>query len=148
MKLKDRLKNFYSYVKSRGIYFIYDIRDYIVDGFPRTDIWSLDYTLSYWIIPRLKKLKETKNGFPVMMYNDDEFKNCTNGEQNSEIDARKQKEWEEILDKMILSFEYVVRESDDRNYDCYSSKEKMDEHEQKIQEGLDLFAKYFRCLWD
>ena len=40
---------------------------------------------------------------------------------------------EEILEKMIWSFQYLI---------------KNDESNEQCQEGLDLFAKYFRNLWD
>lgn len=42
--------------------------------------------------------------------------------------------WGEILDKMIYSMEKVYKNCTDEDV--------------KIQEGLDLFAKYFRSLWD
>ena len=43
--------------------------------------------------------------------------------------------WKEIIDKMIYSFEKIID-------DDYESHEYV-----KVQEGLDLFAKYFINLW-
>ena len=42
-------------------------------------------------------------------------------------------EWHEVVDKMIYSFEQIEKDSSDRA---------------KIDEGLQLFAKYFEDLWD
>jgi len=79
-------------------------------------------------------------------------------------------EWMKIIDKMIWSFEEAVHST---NGECYYdvigqvdseqnahpltlkwkvapviNRYKMIEYYEKIQEGLDLFAKYFRELWD
>lgn len=42
-------------------------------------------------------------------------------------------EWHEVVDKMIYGFEQIEKDSSDRV---------------KIEEGLQLFAKYFEDLWD
>ena len=47
-------------------------------------------------------------------------------------------EWEANIDKMIFSFNQIATD------DIYLTGK--DENE--IQEGLDLFAKYFRALWN
>ena len=49
-----------------------------------------------------------------------------------------EEEWIEIQNKMIWSFEEIMK--DDFNFDK--------EHNEKIQEGLNLFGKWFRDLWD
>ncbi len=46
-------------------------------------------------------------------------------------------EWNEILDKIVFAFEKI---KEDRIEDS--------EENAKIQEGCELFGKYFRCLWD
>jgi hypothetical protein len=92
------------------------------------------------------------------------------------------KKWEEILDKMIWSFQQLVDDSYDSKYHHGHMKlgwkpieitnpvtgvvenmyEMVDEnpgehwydhvghelHEDRIQEGLELFGKYYRNLWD
>lgn len=83
------------------------------------------------------------------------------------------KKWDEILDKMIWSFkqlaeneygdhyhhgsfELTTEETQNGNLqivDLNPGKNWYDHvghtlHEERIQEGLDLFAKYYRCLWD
>lgn len=45
--------------------------------------------------------------------------------------------WEAEIDKMILAFDLIIKD----NYSYSSNNEKIDE-------GLQSFAKYFRNLWD
>ena len=48
--------------------------------------------------------------------------------------------WNVIMDKMIYSFEQIVK---DKLFDITDQKQ-LDE----IQEGIDLFAKHYTSLWD
>lgn len=48
------------------------------------------------------------------------------------------KDWNKALDKMIFSFKSIVK--DDLKYSL--------KNYDKITEGLNLFAKYFKALWD
>ena len=85
-----------------------------------SELWGLDYTLAKYILPRLIKFKENAEGHPS---------NIT---------------WEEylvVLNKMIWSFDYIIK--DDSGLDFGELKKNDD----RCQEGLDLFAKYFRSLW-
>lgn len=78
------------------------------------ETWSLDWTIANFVYPRLKLFKKLNNGHPTNL---------------------SMEEWDEILDKMIFSFEELKK-------DFVVCKD-----EQKIQEGLGLFAKYYRELW-
>lgn len=89
-------------------------------GWDDSETWNLDYTIAKFILPRLKRFKLLANGYPA------EFDN---------ID-----EWYEIIDKMIEAFECIL--SDD-----YYDLRYTEEFEAKINEGLDLFRKYYRNLW-
>ncbi len=53
-------------------------------GWDDSDLWSLDQTISEFILPRLKEFKRTLHGYP--------------GDMTEE-------EWNQILDKMIIAFE-------------------------------------------
>lgn len=155
------------------------------------DTWSLDHTLALIIYPALIQLKETKHGIP------NEFVNDVGGEdyvQQESFDFYKEthnesweiasKRWDETLDKMIWSFEQILKDDYDSKYHhgksdwdfVESDKQypnpitgKMEPtyqmvdkdpsshwydhvghrlHEDRIQEGLELFGKYFRNLWD
>lgn len=89
-------------------------------GFDDTETWSLFTTISDFIYPRLIAFKEYKCDYPI---------NLT------------LKNWDEILDKMIFAFKFY---SDEYKREKPASIETI----QKVQEGMDLFVKYFRDLWN
>lgn len=113
------------------------------------ETWSLDVNLAKYIIPRLKKFKKLNNGYPGI------------GEMNTP------EKWDEALDKMIQAFEYVIDLDeywiDDPKYDYTDIMfgknkefyEKIKENKitedirrlAAIDEGLQLFAKYYMSLW-
>ena len=85
-----------------------------------SELWGLDFTLAKYILPRLIKFKENAEGHP------------------SDIT------WEEyliILDKMIWSFSYIIKEEYSSTLEDYEKEDK------RCREGLHLFAEYFRSLW-
>jgi len=92
-------------------------------GIDESETWSLDYTFSNYILPRLKIFKETKMGYPS---------NIT------------EEEWNKILDKMIFSFEQTLVD-----YDGYkdNNKEEMKKYYKKVQKGFSLFGEYYMNLW-
>lgn len=115
-KIKDR-----SFIGSRTWWLdccpkIRYLFQWIKNGFPDSDIWNLDWSIAEYTLPRLKRLKEVQHGFPG--------------------DLETIEEWDEILDKIIITFDRIVKE--DVNV----------EHEKEITEGLDLFRKYYFSLWD
>jgi hypothetical protein len=156
----------------------------------RHDTYSCDHTLAYIIYPLLLQLRETKHGVPgefaevggadYDLQDSFDFYKETHGES---FDKSCDK-WDEILNKMIWSFEQLINDEYDSqyhhgeaNYDWVKTEDKHynpltgkmetmhrmvdrnpDEHwydhvghrvhEDRIQEGLDLFGKYFRNLWD
>ena len=63
---------------------------WIKNGFPDSDIWNLDWSIAKYTLPRLKRLKEVQHGFPG--------------------DLETIEEWDEILDKIIITFDRIVRE--------------------------------------
>lgn len=113
------------------------------------ETWSLDVNLAKYIIPRLKKFKKLNNGYPGI------------GEMNTP------EKWDEALDKMIQAFEYVIDLDeywiDNPKYDYTDIMfgknkefyEKIKENKitedirrlAAINEGLQLFAKYYMSLW-
>jgi hypothetical protein len=157
----------------------------------RHDTWSLDHTLAIIIYPALIQLKASKHGIPSEVVNDvggeewcqqqsfDFYKESH--EESWEIAAKR---WDEILDKMIWSFQQLVigdyadayhhgkgeydwiktektypnpvtgkdeatyqmvdKNPDEHWYDFVGHRL----HDERIQEGLELFGKYYRNLWD
>ncbi len=156
----------------------------------RFDSWNLDGTLAIIILPLLIQLKYSKQGVP----NDFADVGGASWEAQESFDFYKEshndafeegcKRWEEVLDKMIWSFQQIALEDYDEKYhhgdakfdwiktnkqfpnpitgkleDTFQMVDKNPddhwydvvghlEHEKRIQEGLELFGKYYRNLWD
>lgn len=99
-------------------------------GFNPAEVWSLDYTIARFILPRLIYFKENLHGCPSSLIDEPLDENsCNKGHEK----------WELILDKMIKAF-YLLA-----NYDWYDYRKK---DQEAIKEGLNLFAQYFTNLWD
>lgn len=87
--------------------------DVKIEGF---DSWNLDQTLALIIYPALLQLKATKHGVPSELVNDvggedyaqqDSFDFYKESHQDSFNIACER--WDEILDKMIWSFEQLIK---------------------------------------
>lgn len=159
-----------------------------IDNF---DTWNADKTLAYIIYPMLIQLRDTKQGVPGVLVDDvggedyadqDSFDFYKESHKEAwEVGAER---WDEILDKMIWSFQQIVDGDYDSKYHhgkadyefvesdktypnpitgkleaTYQMVDKNPNdhwydhvghrlHEERIQEGLELFGKYFRNLWD
>lgn len=155
------------------------------------DTWSLDHTLAHIILPALLQLKEEKHGVPSELVND---VGGENWDQQDSFDFYKEshneafqiacERWNVILDKMIWSFEQLVKDEYDSLYHhgepkfdwietdklypnpvtgkmeaTYQMVDKNPDehwydhvghqlHEERMQEGFELFGKYYRSLWD
>ena len=154
------------------------------------DTWNADGTLAMIIYPMLVQLRDSKHGVPSELVQDvggedyvDQESFDFYKETHKEAWEVASERWDEILDKMIWSFQQLVcgdydskyhhGESDyefvesdktypnpvtgkiektfqmiNKNPDCWYDIEGHKLHNDRIQEGLDLFGKYFRNLWD
>lgn len=111
------------------------------------DLWNGDHTLALIIYPFLKKYNSQKlESYPSLFIQD--YNN-----RNEEVENIEIKEWKNVLNKMIFSFECIATH---KTYiteieNCFEWTEelvqKQLEHEKRIQEGLELFGKYFQSLW-
>lgn len=97
--------------------YVYNKRETKVE-FSRHDLMSLDATLALVIAPALRAFKEKTYSIPGQL-------NATG--------------WHDILDKMAWSFEEIAT---GRHYENTT-----EEYYLKVQEGFDLFAKYYLDLW-
>ncbi len=156
----------------------------------RFDTYSLDHSLAHIILPALIQLKHTKMGVPAEFaevggagYDSQDSFDFYKETHNEAFDIAC-KRWEEILDKMIWSFNQLVFDDWEKQYhhgtpefdwiktdqqitnpvnnkvedtfqmvdknpdDHWTDYEGMRIHEERIQEGLELFGKYYRHLWD
>lgn len=155
------------------------------------DTWGLDHTLANIIYPALIQLKHAKHGVPSQLVDDvggedwqDQKSFDFYKETKDEAFEIACKRWDVILDKMIWSFEQILKDDYDKlyhhgnpKYDWVESDKmypnpisgKMEKtyqmvdknpdehwydveghklHEERIQEGLELFGKYYQNLWD
>jgi len=87
-------------------------------GWSDRDLWSLDFTIAKFTLPRLKRFKKRMIGIPM--------------------DFTKE-EWGEILDMMIYAMESIAQ-------DCAGMDDDIDWED--VQTGLELFGEYFRELWE
>lgn len=103
------------------------------------DCWNADFTLALIIAPVLKQLKEQTHGSPVV---DDEDVPESYHTGKSEFGSPNNihERWAYVLDEMIFAFDAIIKDSDEMNFDV--------EHNKRIANGLRLFGKYFRGLWD
>lgn len=93
-----------------------------------SELWGLDITLAKYILPRLKRFKDiNKMSHPISFGSIEE--------------------WHSIIDKMIYSFDYVLKEDCGLNSVSITDEEK-EKRYKNYQEGMDLFAKHFMDLWD
>ena len=154
------------------------------------DLWSLDTSLAYIIYPALLELRMMKHGVPA------DFANVGGEDWNEQgcFDFYKEthdwafnekiKEWDEIMDKMIWSFQQLIWDNEESFHygkigkfkvvktgqtmlnpvtnqveelsqivdpdptSHYFDVDGYNIYQERIQEGLDLFAKYYRSLWD
>lgn len=136
------------------------------------DVWSMDSTLSPIILPMLKRLKEVKHGSPCVDDGDAPWylnsKINSSDDEADPTDLAIHKRWAWVLDEMIWTFEQLteedwearysketkeLREPDDFMADVFKYKTQYDwdgmkKHNAAIDNGLRLFGKYFRALWD
>lgn len=92
-------------------------------GWDDSDLWSLDWTIAKFIVPRLKRWLETGiMGHPHTMTHD---------------------EWLVCLRKMLRAFELVVDQ-----FEPMASIEEDRKESKEIEEGLSLFSEWYLQLWD
>ena len=108
------------------------------------DTWNMDSTLALIIHPMLIQLRDTSHGYPG------EFANVDEGGKGGGYDA-----WLIVLNHMIWAFNEIIQ--DDYTSKFYNERTGPDdkdwiaktmEHERRIQEGINLFAQFYRSLWD
>ena len=141
------------------------------------DIWSMDHTLALIIHPMLIKLKEKKHGSPFVNDEDvpENIRSTSAPPKKNEWDTDElfHDRWSWVLDEMIWTFEQLVDENADLQF--YSGEsdiqwvkkenelfemvrgsndthkfdsEGYDAWNKRIENGLRLFGKYYRGLWD
>lgn len=142
------------------------------------DYWSADHTLAQIIYPLLKKLQENKHGSPNVDDEDvpEELRSTSAPKTENEWDTDDNwhDRWEYVLGEMVWAFEQLTIDWEDQFYsgetdirfepvpgnEKYSQmvegpnhtfqvdREGMVAHQNRMDNGLRLFGKYYRGLWD
>ena len=135
------------------------------------DTWSMDHTLALLIVPMLKQLKETKHGAPNVDCIDVPMKlqptqlEVVRYREEGVTDKNFFRRWDYVMDEMIWAFEQIVADDDEKPFYDHSEispedsmeesvkklkvdREGLDNHNKRIENGLKLFGKYYRSLWD
>ena len=89
------------------------------NDFPIEEVWNTDNTLAQLIVPRLLAFKALDKHGCCPAFKD-------------------MREWNNAIQKMADAFELMK----------YAGASHSEEEERTIEQGLDLFRKYFRHLWD
>jgi len=131
-KLSKKLQSEWSlkkplYVKKTDNRYARHVKQLKENGFSDAETWSLDSVVCKFILPRLIRFREIHNGFPGGWEDINEHK------------------WKEMLDKMIFAFDWSLNCEEDKYNGL--SEEVITENWKRYQEGMDLFAKWFRHLW-
>ena len=144
---------------------------HLTKGFCYCETWSLDYSIAKYALPRLIHLRENTHGVPQTMYPSMERLETNTSTKEDEFIAKKN--WEEVLNKIIWSLEFLTENRDYEKYGvivgkepvnpndeldkmCYEFEDfkpkydwdKAAELDKRCQEGLDLLGKHFQSLWD
>jgi len=114
------------------------------------DTWSMDHTLSLIVHPMLVQLKAANHGY--FSSDPEDAPQIGKGEVTDYggNDTRALDRYNWIMDEMIWTFDQLAH-GDDMMF--YSEKDGWDlvrseQYQKRIANGLRLFGKYYRALWD
>jgi len=141
------------------------------------DSWNADYTLALIILPVLKQLKESKHGAPNTEDEDvpEELRSTSAPPKENEWDTDENwfKRWEWIMDEMIWTFEQLASDDGENQFfhhdipkdakvpegwqwidgilstrGFWVDRPGEETYHKRIENGLRLFGRYYRGLWD
>ena len=105
-----------------------------------SELWSLDATLTDFILPRIKAFRKMeRHGYPVLEKDIDAVAN-----NSSDDNERKEAEWENILFDIEKGFE-AHKKLTGEGFDTHAEDFWAEE---TVQKGMQLFATHYRHLWD
>jgi len=118
------------------------------------DIWDLSNTLAHVVVPALVAMRETKAGAPSVCNQDvpEELrsKDPEVWSVSGDLDEHWFDRWDYVLEEMIWAFEQIRDHNDGFNvtFEKEIHYEPVGrEWDERIQNGLRLFAEYYRSLW-
>lgn len=118
-------------------------------GYADSDVWSFDGYLSDVIVNGIKRLREKKHGYPLMVAKKSDPVDET-GNLTEEADQICIERWNKILDSIILTFEISKKITNDHWYyqDSKNYDKKLANKYRKLQKELrekrsNLYDEYF-----
>jgi hypothetical protein len=116
------------------------------------DTWSMDHTLAIIIHPMLVQLRECNHGY--FTSDPEDVPSIGKGDEvdfgHNDSLAYERYKW--IMDELIWTFDQLKNDND---YELFYKgkagewdREAMNAHHERIKNGLRLFGKYYRALWD
>jgi hypothetical protein len=141
------------------------------------DTWNMNDTLAMIIVPMIKQLKATQHGAPFVDDKDvPKELRSTNAEPKEnewDLDSNHFKRWEWVMDEMIWAFEQLNDNDNDAQFHSGESDiqfikrdngmsemvkgpndthvfdmKAYQKHNKRIDNGIRLFGRYYRGLWD
>ena len=113
------------------------------DDIKNSELWSLDMTLTDFILPRIKAFRKMeRHGHPVF---EKDIK--TNSDSFSFDKEREEAEWENILFDIETGFETHKKLAED-GVDSVDTHAKNPWDEEIMRKGLRLFAEHYDRLWN
>lgn len=110
-------------------------------GIKEQELWSLDATLTDYILPRITAFREMeRHGFPALLSEVPSDQQVTlEKREEKAMDERAMASWENILRSIELAF--ITMKS-------VQHFERNAVQNNDIKSGLKLFAEYYEYLWD
>lgn len=155
MWIFHRIKNFLTNIPKR-IKFFYQRGK---RGYSDQDVWSMDWWFFSVVIPMLKQLRDTKQGYPSKFKTPEEWdreldtmihyfieateEGCS---EKNEYEEQYNKRWWDSFDKKGMA--YVIDDSELRDKYLQRSYEIDEYREDMKNKGFEMFSKYFWNLWD
>lgn len=155
MWIFHRIKNFLTNIPKQ-IKFFYQRGK---RGYSDQDVWSMDWWFFSVVIPMLKQLRDTKQGYPSKFKTPEEWdreldtmihyfieateEGCS---EKNEYEEQYNKRWWDSFDKKGMA--YVIDDSELRDKYLQRSYEIDEYREDMKNKGFEMFSKYFWNLWD
>lgn len=125
------------------------------------DTWNMDSTLALIILPMLKQLKESKHGIGNIDPEDCPPELGVGFNREDHETWYSPERWNWFIDELIWTFSQFDPEFDEEekyftesdspsdSFDRFKiDTEGLNAHNKRIDNGLRLFGKYYRTLWD
>ena len=124
-------------------------------GYDDPHVWNFWAYNAELNIKVLKKLKKIKTGYPIILINKQEEKEwkLNWNKDGHALNKKYNKRWNDYMDTMIKGWEAIFKEDEvhlktNGKYDHIKSEKKRKELFKLFEEGMKLYTKHYRGLWD